>query len=123
MQIGAAFFARFLQLPVPMIAVENPIMHCYGRSAISKLVGYEIQPFYVQPWWFGDEAFKATGFTVKGLPRIVKPKDALVPPKPGTDQHREWTARIANLPPGPDRWKIRSRTFPGIANALAENWG
>jgi hypothetical protein len=123
MEAGAAFFARFLQLPVPMIAVENPIMHGYGKQAVSKIVGYDIKPFFVQPWWFGDEAFKATGFTVKGLPRIAKPTTALVPPKPGTPEHKEWTSRIANLPPGPDRWKIRSRTFPGIAKALAENWG
>ena len=123
MEKGARFFARFLMLPVPKIAVENPIMHCYAKHEIEQCLGRKIDTFFVQPWWFGDEAFKATGFTVKGLPRIVKPSTALVPPKPGTAEHKVWTARIANLPPGRDRWKIRSRTFPGIAAALAENWG
>lgn len=123
MKAGAAFFARFLELDVPKVAVENPIMHCYGKNEISSIVGYPIEPFFVQPWWGGDEAFKATGFTVKGLPKIVKPADALIPPKPGTEEHKKWTSRIANLPPGPDRWKIRSRTFPGIARLMAENWG
>jgi hypothetical protein len=125
MKLGAAFFARFLNLPVPRIAVENPVMHCHARAEILKCLepNVEMNTFYVQPWWFGDEAFKATGFTTKGLPRIPKPPTALIPPKTGTREHQEWTARIANLPPSPDRWKIRSRTFPGIANALAENWG
>jgi hypothetical protein len=120
---GAEFFAKFLRLPTPKLAIENPVMHRYARTQIRINSGYELHTAFVQPWWYGDPAFKATGFTTRGLPNLVKPATALVPPKPGTEEHRVWTARVHNLPKTPDRWKIRSRTFPGIAEAMASTWG
>lgn len=122
MEAGAAFFARLLQSTVPKIAVENPVMHRHGRDAIETILGEPMHTHFVQPWWFGDEAFKATGFTLKGLPPLVKPRTALIPPKPGTEAHKAWSV-IHNASPGPNRWKERSRTFPGIAQAMAETWG
>jgi hypothetical protein len=121
------FFADLLMANIPRIAVENPIMHQHGRDVInanlSRYSNVAVSgPHYVQPWWFGDEAFKATGFTLKGLQPLVKPADALVPPKPGTPEHKAWSV-IHNASPGPNRWKDRSRTFPGIARAMAEQWG
>jgi hypothetical protein len=74
----------------------------------------------VQPWWFGDPAFKATSLYLRGLPPLV-PTNRLTPPKPGTDEHKAWSA-IHRAPPGPNRWAFRSRTFDGIAAAMADQW-
>jgi len=123
MLAAAAFFARLLNSPIPRVAVENPVMHGYGRDAINVWLPHDGYPtHFVQPWWFGDEAFKATGFTLKGLPPLSKPIAALTPPKPGTPEHKAWSV-IHQASPGPNRWKDRSRTFPGIARAMAETWG
>jgi hypothetical protein len=75
----------------------------------------------VQPWWFGERVFKATGFELVGLPPL-KATDRLTPPKPGTPEHREWSV-IHRASPGPNRAKIRSRFFPGMAAAMADQWG
>lgn len=121
---AAEFFAFLLQAPIPKVAVENPVMHCFAREAIARRMGLDEMPptHFVQPWWFGDPAFKATGFTLKGLAPLEKPATALVPPKKGTQEHKDWSV-IHMASPGKDRWKERSRTFPGIAQAAAEAWG
>lgn len=123
---GADFFAKLLAAPIPKVACENPVMHRYARERIEKFLRenhiVELPTHFVQPWWFGDKAFKATGFTLKGLRSLVKPATALTPPKPGTDEHKAWSF-IHRASPGPNRWKDRSRTFPGIAQAMAETWG
>ncbi len=75
----------------------------------------------VQPHWFGDKAFKATGFELHGLPPL-KRTHWLEIPKAGTDEHKRWSA-VHRASPGPNRWKERSRTFPGVAFALADQWG
>jgi hypothetical protein len=116
LQEGADLYKRVRALPVKHKAIENPVMHKYAKEII--------QPGprqVVQPWWFGDEAFKATGFELIGLPPLV-PTNKLVPPRAGTPEHRAWS-HIHLAPPGPDRWKVRSRTFQGIANAMADQWG
>jgi len=125
MEAGANFFAKLLLAPIPKVAVENPVMHKHGRAAIEHILHGAMNGMsthFVQPWWFGDEAFKATGFTLKGLSPLKKPDTALIPPKPGTPEHKRWSV-IHNQSPGPNRWKERSRTFPGIAKAMAETWG
>lgn len=124
MMKGAKFFADLLKAPIDKIAVENPIMHMYAKDAISHYLEKPMPKMkFVQPWWFGHEAFKATGFALKNLDPLSKPADALTPPKVGTQEHKDWTNRIHGLPPSPDRWKIRSTTFSGIATAAAEAWG
>lgn len=115
LQKGAAFFNAFKKVNAPKIAIENPIPHCHARA----LIGAPSQ--YVQPWWFGDEAFKATGFWLFGLPGLVA-TNRLTPPKPGTDDHTRWSF-IHRMAPGPDREEKRSDTFPGIAAAAADQWG
>lgn len=115
MRAGAEFFNIFRRVNSSRVAIENPIPHCHARD----LIGPASQ--YVQPWWFGDEAFKATGFWLNGLPHLV-PTNKLTPPKPGTDDHKRWSA-IHRMPPGPDREEKRSNTFPGIATAIADQWG
>lgn len=112
---AATFYKRIRDLPVKFKAIENPVMHKYARERIN--VGPRQ---VVQPWWFGERAFKATGFELVNLPELVA-TNKLTPPKPGTAEHKAWSA-IHLAPPGPDRWKFRSKTFPGIAHAIAEQW-
>lgn len=110
------FYKALRDAPIPKKALENPIMHKYARELIGST-----KRQVVQPWWFGEEAFKATGFELIGLPEL-KATNRLTPPKPGTDEHKAWS-KIHRASPGPNRWKERSRTFEGIANAMAEQWG
>jgi len=117
---GVALFSACWQAPVPRVAVENPIMHKHARE---RLPADLPKPQIVQPWWFGERAFKATGFYLRGLPKLFA-TDQLTPPtaKGDPEAHKAWSA-IHRAPPGPDRWKFRSRTFEGIAHACAAQWG
>jgi hypothetical protein len=114
---GAEFYKLFKKVRAKKgKAIENPIMHCHARELI--------QPGprqIVQPWWFGEEAFKATGFELDRLPPLVA-TNRLTPPKPGTPEHKKWSA-VHLASPGPERWRDRSRTFHGIADAMAAQWG
>jgi hypothetical protein len=114
---GAEFYRLFKKAKAKIgKAIENPIMHCHARALI--------QPGprqVVQPWWFGDPFFKATGWELEGLPKLVE-TNRLVPPKKGTQEHKEWSA-VHLASPGPDRWRERSRSFPGMCEAAAKQWG
>lgn len=114
---GAALFSACWNAPIPMVAVENPVMHKHARA---RLPADLPQPQIIQPWWFGEQAFKATGFYTRGLPALT-PTKKLTPPRPGTEGHKAWSA-IHRCPPGPLRWKIRSKTFEGVARACASQW-
>jgi site-specific DNA-cytosine methylase len=98
------FVRRLLNAPVKRIALENPV------SIISSKIRRPDQ--IIQPWQFGHGETKATCLWLKGLP-LLTPTNIVT--------GRE--ARIHNLPPGPNRWKERSRTFQGIAEAMARQWG
>lgn len=98
------FVRRLLDAPIPRIAVENPI------SIISSRVRKPDQ--IIQPWQFGHGETKATCLWLKNLPKLV-PTNIV--------EGRE--ARVHKMPPGPERWKERSRTFRGIAEAMADQWG
>lgn len=113
--IAVAFYKEFQEVDIELKAIENPVMHPYAIERIGK-----IKRQIVQPWWFGDKAFKATGFELFGLPELT-PTDKLIPPKKGTEEHKKWSF-IHRMPPGPNRAKLRSKTFPGIANAMSEQW-
>ena len=115
---GAALFSACWNAPIPRIAVENPIMHKHAKALIEN---YEKPAQTVQPWWFGDPAFKATSFYLRRLGPLQATK-RLTPPAKGTFEHKSWSA-VHRAWPGPDRWKLRSRTFPGIAAAMADQWG
>jgi len=115
---GAALFSDCWNAPIPRIAVENPVMHKYAKERIRN---YAQPAQTVQPWWFGEEAFKATSFYLRGLPPLAA-TNRLTPPAAGTGEHKRWSA-VHRAPPSPDRWKIRSNTFQGIAEAMADQWG
>ncbi|MES2295260.1 MAG: hypothetical protein V4527_18330 [Pseudomonadota bacterium] len=113
---AAEFYRTCRDAPIPRKAIENPIMH--GHAI--ELTGRGPTQF-VQPWWFGDPFFKATGFELIGLPKLL-PTNKLIPPKRETEEHKAWS-RVHREPPGPDRARKRSETFPGLAEALADQWG
>ena len=98
------FVQVLLDAPAPRIALENPI------SIISSRIRKPDQ--IIQPWMFGHGETKATCLWLKNLPPLV-PTDVV--------EGRE--ARVHRMSPGPDRWKERSRTYLGIAEAMAEQWG
>lgn len=106
------FFWAMLQSPIPRIAVENPI------GIVSTRIRKPDQ--IVQPWQFGHRETKATCLWLKGLPRLV-PTDVVGPPR-GPEEKRRF-ACIHRMPPGPNRGRERSRTYEGIALAMAEQWG
>jgi hypothetical protein len=116
LEAAAEFYKLLRDAPIPRKAIENPIMHCYARERIK--IGFRQ---VVQPWWFGEEAFKATGLELIGLPPL-EATNRLIPPKAGTDEHKAWS-KVHLASPGPDRWKDRSRTYEGIAQAMADQWG
>jgi hypothetical protein len=115
---GADLFSACWNAPIERIAVENPQMHPHAKERIDN---FEPAKQTVQPWWFGDPAFKATGLYLRRLPPLVA-TNRLVPPKPGTPEHKAWSI-VHRASPGPDRWKLRSRTYGGIAEAMADQWG
>lgn len=115
---GAALFSACWNAPIERVAVENPVMHHHAKA---RITGYAQPAQTVQPWWFGDPAFKATSLYLRGL-QPLRATNRLTPPKAGTDEHKAWSM-IHRASPRADRWKVRSKTFPGIAVAMAEQWG
>lgn len=104
-QAAALEFVRaLLAAPIPQICLENLV------GVISSFIRKPDQ--IVQPWQFGHGEVKATCFWLKGLPKLQ-------PTKIATGR----SAYVAKMPPGPDRWKDRSKTYRGIARAMAEQWG
>lgn len=101
---------------IPMRCIENPIMHKYAVERIGRR-----KRQIVQPWYFGEKTFKATGFELHGL-KPLKDTNRLDPPEKGTQEHKEWSW-IHRASPGQNRWKIRSTTPKGIADAMADQWG
>lgn len=114
---GAEFFDRCLNAPIPLVAVENPIMHKYAKERINF---NGVKPFYVQPWMFGadedgpDNEKKRTGFWCRGLPKLEPT---------GTLDGSTARNSVHHASPGEDRATERSRFFPGMARAMAQQWG
>ena len=103
-QVGVSFVRMLAKADIPRIAIENPV------SVLSSLWRKPDQ--IIQPWQFGHGETKATCLWLKGLP-LLRPTNVV--------DGRE--ARIHRMPPSDDRWKLRSATYPGIAQAFADQWG
>jgi len=104
-QVEALDFVRLLMdAPIERIAIENPV------SIISSKIRKPDQ--IIQPWQFGHGETKATCLWLKNLPKLT-PTNIVE----GRDN------RIHRMPPSPDRWKLRSTTYAGIAQAMAQQWG
>ena len=114
---GAALFSDCLNASVPLIAVENPVMHKYAKARIRNFYPHTQS---VQPWEFAqhiddeDNQKKRTCLWLKNLPKLER-----------TGTLTAATARddIHKAPPSADRWKIRSKFHQGIAQAMATQWG
>jgi len=105
---GAALFSAFWNAPIPRVAVENPVMHKHAKALIR---GYLPPAQSVQPWQFGHPESKRTCLWLRNLPPL-RPTNVVE----GREQ------RVHRMPPSPTRWKERSRFYPGIAAAMAEQW-
>ena len=103
-QRALEFVQQLLDAPIPMIALENPV------SVISTYI--RKADIYIQPWQFGHGETKKTGLWLKGLP-LLRPTNIVE----GREQ------KVWKMPPSENRWKDRSRTYQGIADAMAEQWG
>ena len=102
--IALDFVRLLLNSSIKKIALENPI------SVISSKIRKPDQ--IIQPWQFGHGETKATCFWLKDLPKLI-PTNIVA--------GRE--AKVHKMPPSPDRWKLRSKTYQGIADAMAQQWG
>jgi hypothetical protein len=103
-QEALAFVQFLMDAPIKRIAVENPI------SIISSRIRKPDQ--IIQPWQFGHGETKATCLWLKNLPKLT-PTNIVKGREP----------RIHKMPPSADRWKLRSETYVGIAQAMAQQWG
>ena len=108
MRDGAAFFSRLLNAQIPRVAVENPIMHGHALEIIGKR-----QDQVVQPWMFGEPQTKSVGLWLRGLPPLLATGPIC----------QERVPLVHRMAPSADRAKKRSVFFPGIAAAMAEQWG
>ena len=104
---AAVFFREILNAPIARIAVENPVMHGYARSIVGRGPDQTIQPYE-----YGHGETKRTGLWLKNLPKLTP-----------TNRVDGRVARVHRMPPGPGRWRERSRFFEGIAAAMADQWG
>lgn len=104
---AAAFFRMLYDAPIPRVAVENPVMVGHAQ----RLIGVKASQF-IQPWQFGHGETKKTGLWLRNLP-LLEPTNIV-----------EGRAQIVHrMAPSPDRWKLRSTTYQGIADAMGTQWG
>jgi len=107
MEGSAKFFKRLLNVDIDKVCIENPIPHKYALKIIGKKYDQ-----IIQPWMFGHGETKATCLWLKNLPKLIP-----------TNLVNGRIQRLHRLPPSKDRAKIRSKTYLGIAKAMAEQWG
>lgn len=106
------FFAALYFAPIAKICIENPIMHKYVRDYLKSAWKIPTYTQTIQPYEHSEPETKRTALWLQGLPEL-KPSNIVSGRNP----------RVHHASPGPDRWKERSRTLPGIAEAMAEQWG
>lgn len=107
------FVKQLWEAPIARVCIENPI----GRLSTLWCKPSQI----IQPWQFGHEASKSTCLWLRGLPNL-EPTNIVSPGKYHTTKSGRRIPEWYNLPPSAERWKIRSKTFEGIAEAMAEQW-
>jgi hypothetical protein len=109
------FVRRLMAAPIPRIAIENPV------GCISTRIRPPDQ--YIQPYMFGDDASKKTGLWLTNLPKLLSTQFVFSRVVNGRHRWGNQTDSGQNkLGPSPDRWRERSKTYPGIATAMAEQW-
>ncbi len=111
-QSALSFVGELMKCDIEYWALENPV------SVISSVFREADQT--IQPHEYGHPEFKSTCFWLKNLP-LLQPTNRLEVPEKGTETYKEWEV-VHRMPPGEDRWKERSRTYSGIAAAMADQW-
>ena len=117
-QEAISFVEDIWRSPIKRISIENPVSVLSTKSVLGKPTQI------IHPWQFGYQQTKTTCLWLKNLPPI-RPTRIMEPPHPKfwtAEERRKWN-KVHREPPSPDRWKNRSRTQPGIAAAMAEQWG
>lgn len=112
---ACVFFKALLDAPIPYKAIENPIPHKYAVERIGRKYDQLIQPYQ-----FGHTESKATCLWLEGFPKLKETNNVKAEWKKLPKNEAQ---RLHYLPPGPERAKLRSKTFKGIAEAIADQWG
>lgn len=115
---GVDLFISCWRAPIERVAIENPEMHDLARARMPPDLP---RPKMVQPFWFGHPEYKKTGWYLRGLPPLEE-TNRLSEPKKGSPEWKAWN-RVWRMSPGKDRGKERSRFFPCMADAMADQWG
>ena len=115
---GVSIFTACWEAPIERIAIENPEMNDLAKDRMPADLP---SPQIVQPFWFGEPAYKGTGWYLRGLIQLTA-TNRLPEPAKGSDEWKAWNA-VHRMPPGPDRARLRSRSYPGMMAAAAAQWG
>lgn len=116
-ETGVEVFTACWTAPIDRVAIENPEMNDLARDRMPADLP---SPQIVQPFWFGEPAYKATGWYLRGLPPLTETQ-RLPEPERGSDEWKRWN-RVHRMPPGPERTRLRSRSYPGMMRAAATQW-
>jgi hypothetical protein len=122
MKEAARFFQHLWSCDIPRICIENPVMHGLGKYEAGVAQCYDLPEFkqIIHPWMFGHMEQKATCLWKKNLPDLIPTnnvKEAMMKLPNRERQRLHW------LPPSKDRAKLRSKTYTGIGEAMAIQWG
>lgn len=117
-ELGISVFTTCWNAPIERVAIENPEMNDLARDRMPASLP---SPQMVQPFWFGEPAYKSTGWYTRGLPELTETQ-RLQEPERGSDEWKCWN-RVHRMSPGPERARLRSRSFPGMMQAAADQWG
>src|SRR5690606_19580886 len=119
---GAALFSDLWNAPVERVAVESPVMHPHAKE---RIVNYRDFSQALQPWQFGDWETKRTCLWLRNLPPLAQLYPTLEAARQGLGLPADAlpAARVHRMPPSADRSRERSRFFPGVAAAMADQWG
>lgn len=126
LKLAIEFFNLRHKFNSPCVATENPIPHKYAVTGINRdgvrfADGIGVYDQCVQPWHFGDEKMKATCWWLKNLPKLNY-TDIVGPPPKGFENRKSWQD-VWMCSPGPERERLRSVFYSGMANAVADQWG
>lgn len=119
---GAALFSDCWNAPIERVCIENPVMHQHAKA---KITNYAEFAQSIQPWMFGDYETKRTCFWLRGL-EPLKPTYSTIElcrAALGLPQGAKPVDRVHKAAPGPQRWAERSKFFPAVADAMADQWG
>ena len=116
-ELGVEVFTACWRAPIERVAIENPEMN---DLAAARMPADLPRPHFVQPFFFGHPEYKKTGWYLRGLPPLSE-TDRLPEPERGSDEWKAWN-RVHRMPPGPDRARLRSRSYPGMMTAAAAQW-